>query len=82
MERTTSKIDLEAALRDPTGCFREPQEVVDDPQLSRDDKLAILRRWQHDALRLSTSEGEGMMGGEENMLRRVELAIQAVAQAH
>ena len=82
MERMTSKIDLEAALRDPTACFREPQEVIDDPQLSRDDKLTILRRWQHDALRLSTSEGEGMMGGEENMLRRVELAIQAVAQTH
>ena len=80
MERTTSKIDLEAALRDPTACFGEPQDVVDDPHLSREDKLAILRCWQHDALRLSTSEAEGMVGGEDAMLRRVELAIQAVSQ--
>lgn len=82
MERTTSKIDIEAALRDPTACFREPQEVAEHPQLSREDKLAILRRWEHDALRLSASEGEGMAGGEEAMLGRVELAIQAVTGEH
>ena len=45
------------------------------PQLSRDEKLAILRDWEQDALRLSTSESEGMGGGEESMLGRVGESI-------
>ena len=48
---------------------------VAHPQLSRDEKLAILREWEQDALRLSTSESEGMGGGEESMLGRVEESI-------
>ena len=59
--------------------FSEPQDVVADRRLSREQKLAILRRWELDALRLSTSESEGMGGGEESMLSRVGNAIRAVA---
>jgi hypothetical protein len=55
--------------------FTEPKDVVAHPQLSRDEKLAILREWEQDALRLSTSESEGMGGGEESMLGRVEESI-------
>ena len=43
-------------------------------------KLAILREWEQDARRLSTSESEGMGGGEENMLGRVEEAIQILVR--
>jgi hypothetical protein len=80
MNRGASEIEIEAALRNPTGCFKEPQDVAEHPQLSREDKLAILRRWKEDALRLSASEAEGMGGGEESMLGRVERAIQTVAK--
>jgi hypothetical protein len=68
------------ALRDPAGSFAEPQDVVAHPQLSSGEKLAILRQWEQDALRLSASESEGMGGGKEAMLGRVEGAIQAAAQ--
>ncbi len=77
MTRETSHVDFEQALRDPQASFAEPQDVVAHPQLSREHKLAILRRWEQDALRLSASESEGMGGGEENMLGRVERAIEA-----
>jgi hypothetical protein len=76
----TSQIDVEAALRDPQAFFVEPQGVADYPQLSREEKLAILLRWEQDALRLSASESEGMAGGEENMLGRVKRAIQTVQE--
>ena len=56
MTRRTSQVDIEAALQDPKAFFAEPQEVADHPQLSREEKLAILRRWEQDALRLSASE--------------------------
>jgi len=51
---------------------------VAHPKLSREQKLGILRQWEQDALRLSASEAEGMGGGEESKLGRVESAIQAV----
>jgi hypothetical protein len=43
MARGTSQVDFEAALQDPKAFFAEPQDVADYPQLSRDEKLAILR---------------------------------------
>jgi hypothetical protein len=82
MTRGTSQVDFEAALQDPQAFFAEPQDVAAYPRLSRDEKLAILRRWEQDALRLSASESEGMGGGEENMLGRVKRAIQMVGEEH
>jgi hypothetical protein len=78
----TAHVDFEAALQDPKAFFAEPQDVVDYPELSRERKLAILLRWEQDALHLSTSESEGMVGGEENMLGRVEHALQMVREGH
>ena len=74
-----SETDLDRMMQDPRGVFSEPQDVVADRRLSREQKLAILRRWELDALRLSTSESEGMGGGEDSMLSRVGNAIRAVA---
>lgn len=81
MTRGTSQVDIEEALQDPKAFFAEPQDVADYPHLSREEKLAILRRWEQDALRLSASESEGLGGGEESMLGRVESAIQRVREA-
>jgi hypothetical protein len=75
MNQRTSRVDIDIALQNPKAVFAEPRDVADSPQLSRDQKLAVLRRWEEDAMRLSESESEGMVGGEENMLGRVEAAI-------
>ena len=52
----TPPFSADAALRHFRSYFTEPKDVVAHPQLSRDEKLAILREWEQDALRLSTSE--------------------------
>jgi hypothetical protein len=75
MSPQTSPIDFDAALQNPTGFFAQPQDVTDHSKLSREQKLAILQRWEHDALRLSESEAEGMGGGEDSMLGRVKNAM-------
>src|SRR6516165_3399550 len=75
MTHETPPFSADAALRHFRSYFTEPKDVVAHPQLSRDEKLAILREWEQDALRLSTSESEGMGGGEESMLGRVEESI-------
>lgn len=75
MTARNSKVDLQAMLRDPAAVFSSPRDVLDHPGLTRDERLAILQRWEHDARELSVAEGEGMGGGEESMLSRVRLAI-------
>lgn len=80
MAREISQIDFVAALQNPQAFFAEPRDVTDDRQLSREQKLEVLRRWEQDALRLSESEAEGMGGGEENMLGRVKQAIQTLCE--
>jgi hypothetical protein len=80
MARGASQVDFEAALQDPQAFFAEPQDVGDDPQLSREEKLAILRRWEQDALRLSASEAEGMGGGEENPASAAQAALRLAGE--
>ena len=80
MAQGPPELDVDGALRNPKAAFAEPKDVVAHPQLSRDMKLAILREWEQDARRLSASESEGMGGGEESMLGRVEEAIQALGK--
>lgn len=82
MIQGTAQVDFEAALQDPKAFFSEPRDVVDHLELSRERKLAILRRWEQDAVQLSVSESEGMVGGEENMLGRVKHALQMVREGH
>ena len=79
MTRDVSETDLDEMMCDPRAVFPEPQDVVAHPQLSREQKLAILRRWEQDALRLSASEAQGIGGGKGIMLGRVESAIRAAA---
>ena len=75
-------IDMEEALKDPTRWFRTPGEVVDHPGLDRDQKLAILRRWEMDARELEVAEEENMAGGDASPLADVIAAIERVAGDH
>lgn len=40
----------------------DPAAVLADPTLSRDEKIAKLRRWCHDAREIETANTEGMAG--------------------
>lgn len=65
----------EKALKDPKSVYDTPEQVLADPRLDRQGKRAILRNWRQDAELLLKAEDEAMTGGEPNMLRRVELAL-------
>ena len=80
MTQALSPTDIDKALRNPRSVFAEPSEVAAHADLSPEVKLAILREWEQDARSMSRSEGEGMVGGADSMLGRVELAIAAVAR--
>lgn len=67
--------DYDKALRDPKSVYDTPEQVLADPRLDRQGKKAILQTWEQDAQLLLKAEDEAMGGGEPNMLRRVELAL-------
>ena len=73
------KSNYEKALRDPKSVYETPEQVLADPRLDRHGKRAILKTWEQDAQLLLKAEDEAMTGGEPNMLRRVELALNRLA---
>jgi hypothetical protein len=67
--------DLEKALLDPTLVFAKPIEVIARDDFTRDQKRAILQRWAYDARELEVAEGEGMVGGERDLMDQVTAAL-------
>lgn len=53
-------IDVKKALTDPSAVFKRPQEVIETSDLSREQKIEILRRWEYDVRELQVADEEGM----------------------
>lgn len=71
--------NLDKALLDPTIVYGDPREVVSDEDLTRDQKVEILRRWEYDAHELEVAEEEaGMAMGRPELLERVIEALHAL----
>ena len=68
-------IDLERALRDPASVFHKPIDVLDNNDLTHEQKKNILEQWRLDALELMRAEEENMPGDGPSMLSRVERAL-------
>ena len=69
-------IDVTKAMLDPSMVFNEPNDVVASNELTRDQKIEILRRWEFDARALEVAEdeaGTAVLGPE--MFDRVVQAL-------
>ena len=51
-------IDVTKAMLNPTKVFKEPMDVVASDELTRNQKIEILRRWEDDARALEMAEEE------------------------
>ncbi len=72
-------IDVKTAMLDPTMVFKDPKDVVANVELSRDQKIEILRRWEYDARQLEVAEEEaGMAVRRPEMFDRVLQALHAL----
>ncbi|MBC53727.1 MAG: hypothetical protein CMQ34_15385 [Gammaproteobacteria bacterium] len=67
-------------LLDPASAFDAPQQVLADGQLSREQKVQVLRRWEDDARLLLTAQSEGMKSGDSggDVLARVQSALESL----
>ncbi len=66
-------------MLDPTAVFRGPEDVLQRDELTREQKIEILRRWEYDELELQFAEEENM-GSEQtsDILDRVLQALRAL----
>jgi hypothetical protein len=71
-------IDVEKALLDPGLVFKAPEEVLTSNELSREQKINILRRWEYDVRELQVAEEEGMEGPQPVTLDAVLGALRAL----
>lgn len=63
--------DIDQALLDPTSVFRSPEDVLKVKDLTREQKIEILRRWEYDARELEVAADENMIGSNADLLDRV-----------
>ncbi len=54
--------EMEIIMQDPQSCYASPEEVVLDVRLSREEKIAVLKRWAFDAGEREVAESENMQG--------------------
>ncbi len=72
-------IDVNKGMLDPTMVFKDPKDVVANVDLTRDQKIEILRRWEYDARQLEVAEEEaGMAVRHPDMFDRVVQALHAL----
>ncbi len=70
-------IDVNKAMLDPTMVFKYPKDVGADGDLTRDQKIEILRRWEYDARQLEVAEEDAGMA-----VRRPEMFVRVVQALH
>jgi hypothetical protein len=71
-------VDIDKALVDPALVFKAPEEVVADNELSREQKIKILQRWEYDVRELQVAEEEGMEGPQPVTLDVVLRALRTL----
>ena len=54
-------IDLKQAMFNPSSVFKDPKDVVANGELTRDQKIEILRRWEYEAREMEVAEEEAGM---------------------
>jgi hypothetical protein len=69
------KVDVQKALLNPMSIFNDPMDVVRNEDITRDQKIKILRRWEYDARELQVAEEENMTGPDVSKLDLVLNAL-------
>ena len=68
-------VAFEQALLDPASVIESPEALLAREDFSAPQKVEILRRWEYDASEASVAVEEGMPGDDNDLLRRILLAI-------
>lgn len=75
MTSQNRSVDIDKAMLDPASVFASPEEVEAHAALTGEQRVEILRRWEYDASEAAVATEEGMPGNDNDLLRRVLLAL-------
>lgn len=67
--------DAQKSIKNPGSVFKNPQDVLKKNDLTREQKIEILRRWEYDAREQEVAEEENMGGGQPSMLQQIRKAL-------
>ena len=73
-------MNLQQALDNPSSCFADPSDVVRSDEISRAEKIQILRRWEYDARLIEVAQEENMTGGTARRRADVLDALHALGE--
>ena len=59
-----TNIELDKATLDPSSVFDSPEEILERDDLTPEEKIKILKRWEYDVREILVAEEENMTGGE------------------
>lgn len=59
------------SLINPADVYSEPNQVLQDASLTREQKMGVLKQWEYDARELEVAEEENMAGSTPSILREV-----------
>lgn len=62
-------------MMNPAVRFKAPEELQHEPGMTKQQKVDILERWEHDELNLAAAVNEGMCGEEPLLLARIADAL-------
>jgi hypothetical protein len=68
-------MDFEKVKLNPAAVFKSPQEVVSSQELSREQKIEILQRWEQDARSMEVADEENMPGPQPKLLQPIRDAL-------
>ena len=63
--------ELKQALANPVAVFVMPRDVVLHPALSREQKIDVLRQWEHDVRMLQARNEEIMADAAQELLSEI-----------
>jgi hypothetical protein len=73
-------MDKRLAMLAPTEVFATPEQLRDSTELTRGEKVEILKRWAYDVAESAVALEEGMPEADrDDLQRRVLLALSALA---
>jgi hypothetical protein len=73
-------MNLQQALDDPSSIFATPADVVRSEEITPEQKIQILRRWEYEARTLEVAQDENMMGGTSSRLAEVLDALHSLGE--
>jgi hypothetical protein len=56
-----------AKLEQPASHYKSPEEIINDADLSEEEKRQALNTWEQDARQMMTASNEGMEGDDEGL---------------